>query len=240
MRPPLPAIEDPAPARFVFASLKGGVGRSTALSVAAAHLAARGGRVLAVDLDLEAHGLGSVLLTHKTLPEFGVVDVLVENGLQELGDSFYADLVGPCSLAVGGGRIDVMPAFGARSRRNPAEVLAKLSRAYTEDIATSGAVATIRDQVSSLIERYASPQQYDAIFVDARAGLNETSASAVTGLGAPSQPASTGMDRATDAGAGLRSRRFWRARSVQGSMGGDGSPFRADCRANRATFRTSP
>jgi Mrp family chromosome partitioning ATPase len=47
--------------RVVFGSLKGGVGRSTALCVMAAHLSRRGLRVLCVDFDLEAPGIGSML-----------------------------------------------------------------------------------------------------------------------------------------------------------------------------------
>ncbi|PTL76981.1 KGGVGR-motif variant AAA ATPase [Vitiosangium sp. GDMCC 1.1324] len=173
-----------APPRFVFASLKGGVGRSTALSVVAAHLASRGGRVLAVDLDLEAPGLGAFLLTPETVPEFGVIDALVENNLQELGNDFFVDMVGPSALAAQGGRIDVIPAFGRRSLAQPADVLSKLARAYAEDIRADGTVATILDQVRTLIDGFADPKRYDAILVDARAGLHETTASAILGLGA--------------------------------------------------------
>lgn len=179
-----PANVAPRPPRFVFASLKGGVGRSTALSVVAAHLAARGGRVLAVDLDLEAPGLGAFLLTPETLPEFGMIDALVENNLGPLDDAFLADMIGPSSLATRSGRIDVLPAFGRRSLANPADVLAKLARAYAEDIRPDGTVATILDQVRELVDRFADPARYDAILVDARAGLHETTASAVLGLGA--------------------------------------------------------
>ena len=182
LRAPLPPARPPA--RFVFASLKGGVGRSTALSVAAAHLAAeQGKRVLVVDLDMEAPGLGAMLLTPDTSPEFGVIDSLVENGISGMDDQFLADLVGPSALATRG-RIDVIPAFGRRSVQNPGEVLAKLARAYVEDIAEDGTVATILDQVRALIDRFSDPERYDVILIDARAGLHETTASAILGLGA--------------------------------------------------------
>ena len=182
LRAPTPSARTPA--RFVFASLKGGVGRSTALSVAAAHLAAeRGKRVLVVDLDMEAPGLGAILLTPDTSPEFGVVDALVENGISGLDDGFLADMVGPSALAQRG-RIDVIPAFGRRSALNPGEVLAKLARAYVEDIAEDGTVATILDQIRALLDRFADPERYDVILIDARAGLHETTASAILGLGA--------------------------------------------------------
>ena len=179
-----PAAPALPPARFVFASIKGGVGRSTALAVLAAHLASRGKRILVVDLDMEAPGLGAILLTPETLPEFGIIDALVENGLSPLDERFYADLVGPSELAVRGGRIDVIPALGQRSLANPADVLAKIARAYAEDVRPDGTVTTLLDQIRAIIDHFADPARYDAILVDARAGLHETTASAVLGLGA--------------------------------------------------------
>lgn len=181
-RPPAPGAAHPP--RFVFASLKGGVGRSTALAVVAAELAAGGRRVLAIDLDLEAPGIGAMLLDDDTRPEFGVIDALVENGISALDDAFLADLTGPSALAGGNGRIDVMPALGARSMRNPGDVLAKLARAYVEDVGPDGAVQTILDQVRDLVERAVAFARYDAVLIDARAGLHETAAAAILGLGA--------------------------------------------------------
>jgi hypothetical protein len=179
-----PAEASGPPPRLVFASLKGGVGRSTALAVAAADLASRGLRVLAVDLDLEAPGLGPMLLEDDTLPAFGTLDALVENGISGLDERFLADLIGPSGLAGGLGRIDVMPAFGRQSLVNAGEILAKLSRAYTEDVRAEGGVATFRDQVAELLQRFSDPDRYDAILIDARAGLHESTAAAVLGLGA--------------------------------------------------------
>jgi len=179
-----PAEGAPPPPRFVFASLKGGVGRSTALAVVAAHLAAKGRRVLAIDLDLEAPGLGSFLLEEATVPLFGSIDILVEDNVTELDDAFFLESIASSSLAGRAGRIDVLPAFGRRSLDNPADVLAKLARAYAEDVRADGTVATILDKVRSMVERFADPKRYDAILVDVRAGLHETTASAVLGLGA--------------------------------------------------------
>lgn len=179
-----PGLPASPPPRLVFASLKGGVGRSTALAVVAVHLASAGRRVLVVDLDMEAPGLGALLLTEDTLPEFGIIDALVENGLSGLDHTFYADLVGPSALAGRAGRIDVVPALGRRSLQDPADVLAKIARAYTEDVKPDGTVESIRDQVRAVVDDLAAPTRYDAVLVDARAGLHETAASAVLGLGA--------------------------------------------------------
>ncbi|SFQ22364.1 CobQ/CobB/MinD/ParA nucleotide binding domain-containing protein [Geopseudomonas sagittaria] len=174
----------PPPPRFVFSSIKGGVGRSTALAVAASALSRQGLRVLAIDLDIEAPGLGPILLNNDTLPEFGLIDALVENGISSLDRQFLADLIGPSDLSNGRGRIDVIPVLGKRSLNNPGDVLSKIARAYMEDIREDGSVATILDQISELIDYFSDSRQYDAILVDARAGLHETTASAILGMGA--------------------------------------------------------
>ncbi|WP_081001292.1 MinD/ParA family ATP-binding protein [Pseudomonas chlororaphis] len=174
----------PPPPRFVFSSIKGGVGRSTALAVVAADLAARGLKILAIDLDIEAPGLGSILLNDETLPEFGLLDALVENGLAPLDERFLADLISPSPLTGNNGRIDVMPVLGRRSLENPADVLAKIARAYAEDVNSEGQVISVLDQISLLVDQFSDPRRYDVILVDARAGLHETTASALLGLGA--------------------------------------------------------
>ena len=161
-----PAVAAPPPPRFVFASLKGGVGRSTALAVAAADLATKGRRVLAIDLDMEAPGLGAMLLDEGTVPEFGFIDALVENGLSPLDQRFLTDMVGPSALSDRRGRIDVIPAFGRRSIKFPTEVLAKIARAYAEDIGPDGTIYTILDQVRHIVDHFSDPKRYDVILVE--------------------------------------------------------------------------
>ncbi len=182
IRPPSgPALPPP---RFVFASLKGGVGRSTALCVAASHMAARGLRVLAVDLDLEAPGLGPILLDDATVPKFGMLDALIENGMAPLEREFLTDTIGPSSLADRNGQIDVVPALGRASLDNPGDVLAKIARAYADDVSEGGQVSTVRDQIADVVEKLIGAKRYDAVLIDARAGLNETTAAPILGLGA--------------------------------------------------------
>jgi hypothetical protein len=53
-----------------------------------------------------------------------------------------------------------------------------------ENIREDGAPATILDQIRALVDHFSNSKQYDAIMVDARAGLHETTAAAVLGLGA--------------------------------------------------------
>jgi MinD-like ATPase involved in chromosome partitioning or flagellar assembly len=173
------------PPRVVFASLKGGVGRSTALAVTAFDLAARGRNVLVFDLDLEAPGLGDLLLTEERTPQYGVIDYLVENGIGTISNTLLADFVGVSPLTTGsGGRVDVVPALGQRSLKYPQNVLPKLARAMIEDISEQGETISLSTQISAMIDRLSAREVYDVILIDSRAGLAELAAPAVLGLGA--------------------------------------------------------
>ncbi|MEW5966546.1 MAG: hypothetical protein AB1720_06045 [Pseudomonadota bacterium] len=172
------------PPRVVFASLKGGVGRSTALTVTAADLARRGRNVLVIDLDLEAPGLGHLLLEDGRLPDYGVIDFLVENGVGGVDNSLLRRFVGKSQLtSSSGGVVDVIPAIGRKSEAAPENILAKLSRAMIEDVTETGTVS-VGQQVSSMIDRFVALGSYDAVLIDSRAGLAELAAPAVIGLGA--------------------------------------------------------
>lgn len=172
------------PPRIVFATLKGGVGRSTALTVAAADFARRNLNVLVVDLDLEAPGLGHLLLDEERTPEFGSLDYLVESGLGGVHPSTLQSFIGSSALtAAGGGRVDVLPALGRRSLENPENILPKLSRAMIEDIGEDRMIS-VSEKISSMISQITEREQYDVVLIDSRAGLSELAAPAVLGLGA--------------------------------------------------------
>lgn len=68
--------EGKRPPRLTFYSYKGGVGRSTSLAITARLLAKQGLKVAIIDLDLEAPGINSLLLTKPKSAPFGVVDYL--------------------------------------------------------------------------------------------------------------------------------------------------------------------
>lgn len=175
-----PVLEPEAIPRIAFISIKGGVGRSTALSIAAMHLAQAGLRVLTVDLDLEAPGLGATLLKPDELPTYGVVDWLVENGLSGTGGTFRADCIGKSSLLDG---ISVVPAFGSQTRAHPADALAKIARASLEDI-RDGTSFPLHAQLHEMLNSFEATGDYDVVLIDGRAGLHETTAAPVLGLGA--------------------------------------------------------
>ncbi len=180
LRPPREPVSGLPPV-VVFASHKGGVGRSTALAVSAAALSARGLNVLIVDLDLEAPGLGDMML--ESLPRFGTLDFYIESGVRELDDAFYDDVIGSSSLARQG-LLHVAPAVGRLSAGSPHNVLGKIALAYLERTKDDGTIETFLDRTRELVSRLAGRLRYDAIFIDARAGLNEATAGAILGLGA--------------------------------------------------------
>lgn len=170
--------------RFIFYSLKGGVGRSTALAVYAAHLASQGKKSLVIDLDIEAPGLGSILLANSkdsrpNLPRFGVIDYLLENGIAGVNVQDLNDFVS--TSALGSGAIDVLPAVGRETEVRPELFVEKLSRALTEDF-VGGKKYSLAHQVREMVDAFDRSAAYDAILIDARAGFSEISAATLMGM----------------------------------------------------------
>lgn len=180
---PQPLIADDESRRIVFASLKGGVGRSTAISVVAADAARRGRNVLVIDFDLEAPGIGSLLLDTERTPDFGTLDYLVETGLQEIDDRDLDEFVGTSTLTDGAGLVHVIPVVGTKTKEAPANYMAKLSRAMIEAI-TDGTTIAVRDRLRAMVDRFAARRSYDLVLVDARAGMSELTAGPLLALGA--------------------------------------------------------
>lgn len=184
---PAAGWQAPQPARIVFASLKGGVGRSTGLAVLAADLAQKGRKVLAIDLDLEAPGIGTMLLQSTEQPKFGALDWFVERGIRGSDadfSSFLRDMIAVSPFASNKGLIHVVPAVGGTSDEHPSQVLAKIARAYLELPQESGPSLGFLQQTQELIRQLSALNNYDVILIDARAGLNESTAAALLGLGA--------------------------------------------------------
>lgn len=176
-----PGSDNPAIPRLFFVSLKGGVGRSTALCVLAAHLAAGGRRVLALDLDLEAPGLGTMLLDEATLPRFGILDYLVETNLTDVQNNFLIEMLGSSQLSAGRGSITVVPALGTMASHNPTNILGKLARAYLPS-ESDPALNSFTAKIENLINRLTATGDHDVVLVDARAGLHESTAAAAVAL----------------------------------------------------------
>ncbi|WP_334486965.1 ParA family protein [Bradyrhizobium algeriense] len=172
------------PPIVVFGSHKGGVGRSTALAVAANSLAQNNYNVLVLDMDLEAPGLAGSLLPQGDNAKFGSLDYFVESVLAPVDDSFLEQMVAVSGLTKGRGRVHVCPAVGSIGETNAQNVLGKIARAYLESEDERGNSLSFLEKTRSLVARLTQANRYDAVFVDARAGLNEATAAAFLGLGA--------------------------------------------------------
>ncbi len=164
--------------RIAFYSIKGGVGRSTALAVSAWFLAQSGKRVLVLDLDLESPGLSSALLPEDCRPAYGITDWLIED-LVDNGDAVFYDLVATSALSHDG-EIYVVPAHGA----HPGEYISKLGRVWMPKILEDGTHENWSGRLNRLIAALEKRWQPDVILLDSRAGIDEVASSCVTGLGA--------------------------------------------------------
>lgn len=167
----------PGTPRIVFFSVKGGVGRSTALSALAWDLSSQGKRVMVVDLDLESPGLSAFLLPDEHQPSAGIVDWLVED-LVHNGDALLPDLYA-LSPAAPNGEIIVIPAHGAA----PGEYISKLGRAWMPK-GSGRDQESWEERLDRLISRLEKSNQPDVILIDSRSGLDDVASNAIASFGA--------------------------------------------------------
>lgn len=164
--------------RIVFFSIKGGVGRSTALAATAWHLAQAGKRVLVLDLDLESPGLSSALLPLERQPMYGITDWLVED-LVGNGDVVFDSMVATSNLSHDG-EIHVVPAHGA----NHGEYIAKLGRVWMPKIQDDGTRETWSARLGRLLQALEARIQPDVVLIDSRSGIDEIASACITDMGA--------------------------------------------------------
>ena len=179
----VPEQAEDHPPRVAFFSLKGGVGRSTALFLWGRHLASQGQTVLLVDLDLGAPGFGAQLLPKADHPEFGVLDWLVEDLVGNPLATSIAQLMVARTPGSEYPGLYVAPVTGHATERQPTEFIAKLARAYL-DSGESGGEGGFADRVRRLCGTLEGHVHPDVVLIDSRAGLHETAAAAVLHLDA--------------------------------------------------------
>ena len=160
----------------LFYSFKGGVGRSTALAATALHLATAGDRVVVLDADLDAPGVGFLLTGYDSATaSWGIVDylleypILAENGGLDIGDYYH---LCPSELVPGAGEILVFPVGTFDDRY--LNKLARLDYGVPPDHPEHPFVSLLKQ-----INRDLAP---DWILVDARAGLGDVSGFLTGGL----------------------------------------------------------
>lgn len=150
---------------IAFYSFKGGVGRTTALIHVAAALARLGRKVVAVDLDLEAPGLGSAVTLREPHPSRGIVDFFYDRLYRPANEASLVDIpsvVGEVELQAPG-RFLVVPA-------------GELSLDYVAKLDDLRAAATTRrgdDLWASFARDLTRHVDPDVILVDSRTGINQ-------------------------------------------------------------------
>lgn len=164
--------------RVVFYSVKGGVGRSTALAATAWALAGQGERVLVVDLDLESPGLSTAMVPADRRPAYGLVDWLVED-LVDNGDAVARDMVARSGLHAANDVL-VAPAHGA----DPGAYVAKLGRVWVPKVDPTGRRTPWARRFTTLLDHLERESDATVVLVDARSGLDEIAALSLGGLGA--------------------------------------------------------
>ena len=164
--------------RIVFFSIKGGVGRSTALAATAWHLAQTGKRVLVLDLDLESPGLSSALLPLERQPMYGITDWLVED-LVDNGDAVFDSMIATSNLSHDG-EIHVVPAHGA----DHGEYIAKLGRVWMPKLQVDGTREMWSARLERLLHALEARVQPDVVLIDSRSGIDEIASTCITDMGA--------------------------------------------------------
>lgn len=164
--------------RIVFFSIKGGVGRSTALAATAWQLAQAGKRVLVLDLDLESPGLSSALLPSERQPMYGITDWLIED-LLDNGDAVFDSMVATSNLSHDG-EIHVVPAHGAEH----GEYIAKLGRVWMPKVQADGSRESWSARLGRLLHALEARIQPDVVLIDSRSGIDEIASACITDVGA--------------------------------------------------------
>lgn len=165
--------------RLVFYGFKGGVGRTTALTVLAYHLANQGRRVLLLDFDLESPGLSSLVLPPQSRGDFGLVDWFVEDGVgQEALITPHLVAASPLGQATQGA-IRVAAALGQETGED--HYVSKLARVYA-DSNRNGKVERFADRARRLVTELEAREQPDVVLIDSRAGLHDLAAIGIVGL----------------------------------------------------------
>lgn len=164
--PPWP-LEQGRPAIVTFFSFKGGVGRTTLLASTAWQLAKDGRRVCAIDLDVEAPGLGALLGSH---PRRGVVDFLVD--YLGTGKAFLDDLTAPAdALGPEAALVDVIAAGSLTA--SYFEKLARLDFVGSGLLDQEDGSPVAKGLRELLLKLAYGRQKYDYVLLDSRAGLHD-------------------------------------------------------------------
>jgi hypothetical protein len=180
LEPPWPLI-DQTPPIISFYSFKGGVGRTTALVALAVNLARDGKRVLVLDFDLEAPGVGSLLLPPDMISGPGVVDFLLESialGPGALDISEFHRACDDHGIVGDGEPIQVVPAGVVDDW-----YLEKLARVNYEYLYRSAREHSLQNSpLHNLFKSLRGSLKPDIVLVDSRAGFHDLGGLSLSGI----------------------------------------------------------
>jgi hypothetical protein len=165
--------------RVVFYSIKGGVGRSTALAACAWALADSGQLVLVLDLDLESPVLSTFLLPASRQPAYGITDWLVED-LVGNGDALLPEMHASLGTQQRGSELIVVPSHG----HEPVEYVSKLGRVWMPGFTADGQRQTWSERLMQMIQQLEERRQPTIVLIDSREGIDEVASACVADLGA--------------------------------------------------------
>ena len=170
--PPSEADAGAAPHVLTFFSHKGGGGRTTLRAAVAIAAARRGRRVLVLDLDLEAPGLGTLF---GVAPSEGVVEVLLDEAPDSVAVQSAVGLVAAPEVVESGEPIRVLSA-GAVDRAY-LEALGRLD--FQTSTGHAGMLQRLRSLLGAIRDAYPG---LDLLLIDARAGFHDLGGMMLGGL----------------------------------------------------------
>jgi hypothetical protein len=154
-----------SPPIVVFYSFKGGVGRSTALASFAIQRARAGERVVVIDFDLDAPGIGVLLAADSsgTVSPWGMIDYLLECPYHSIPLQDYYHVCRQATITQSG-EILVFPAGSLNN-----DYLGKLARVDFEP-----AINDANSPLVQLLHQVHKELQPNWILLDTRTGLSES------------------------------------------------------------------
>ena len=162
----------PLSAKLVsFYSFKGGVGRTTAMMMAAIGAAKIGKKVVVLDFDLEAPGVSS-FFPEEALSQYGILDFFVESNAYQEDiniDEYLYPVSEYCRVNQYGGEIYILPAVGTAAQ-NDIEIYRKNLMRFDMDVPAYEEEETPIDMLLSKIDVFLKP---DYIFIDTRSGIHQ-------------------------------------------------------------------
>lgn len=167
-------LESSDPAIISFYSFKGGMGRTTTTAAVALLLAKHNKRVLVLDLDLEAPGVGSLLLEGITPPDEGIVDYLLQVVLQGRPPALspFVAIQNDSRLIDSGPPIRLMTAGQLNGN-----FLEKMARLDFENFVNSN-----QNPLRELLNQAHDEYDLDFILIDLRSGLHDLGGLSLNGL----------------------------------------------------------